>query len=124
MLTWFIKVLIVGGQRNVVYAARDPLISHQLGKRERSIGEEGLINWGRRRDPLGKTERSIGEDGEIHWGRGTDQLGDPKVVTGLIHWGRGTDLLGDKEKLMGGGLSYWDKLQRKKKKGTEECTVG
>jgi hypothetical protein len=93
MLTWFIKVLVVGGQRNVVYAARDP-----LGKRERSIGEDGLIigedgeiHWGRRRDPLGDPKVVTGL---IHWGRRTDQLGDLKVVTGLIHWGRGTDLLG------------------------------
>ena len=34
-----------------------------------------------------------------------------------------TEQLGDKEKLMGEGLSYWDKLQEKKR-GTEECAVG
>jgi hypothetical protein len=64
---------------------------------------------------------------------GRDQRGDHKVVTGLIkedvmglsHWGIWIEQLGDKEKLMGEGLSYWDKLQEKKKGGgTEECAVG
>jgi hypothetical protein len=60
------------------------------------------------------------------------ELGDHKVVTGLIkedvmglsHWGIWTEQLGDKEKLMGEGLSYWDRLLGKKRGGTEECAVG